>query len=362
MVSAGGTLAATVGVRLHGRISKGLMETTAANGAERSTAPGAGPIEVVAIAGTGQNGATLCCRMLGEFPGFFAVGEIGRLWDKGLVENVSCACGEPFRSCPFWAEVGERAYGGWDALDQTETLRLYERYTLKRSRLQHPFALPFILFPKLWPSFGRDLRAYQRLMERLYRAILEVSGARVIVDSMKIPAHVYMVSRAPGFRTTVIHLVRDSRGVAYSNTKKVERQGSQEDRPFRVQRHPRKTSVKWAWFNLSYPVLRWFGTPMMRIRYETLVREPRATLEAVAAFLGTPLGSEGLGFLHDDIVELPSGHIPAGNRMRLVSGSVTLRIDDAWRRELDPHARRLVTRITWPLLRRYGYLPDEEVA
>ena len=47
--------------------------------------------------------------------------------------------------------------------------------------------------------------------------------------------------------------------------------------------------------------------------------------------------------------------------MRLLSGSVTLRVDDAWRRELDPRARRLVTRITWPLLRRYGYLPDEEV-
>ena len=241
---------------------------------------------MVAIAGTGQNGATLCCRMLGEFPGYFAVGEIGRLWDKGLIENVSCACGEPFRSCPFWAEVGERAYGGWDALDQTRRCASTSATRSSAAGCSIPFALPFILFPKLWPSFGRDLRAYQRLMERLYRAILEVSGAQVIVDSMKIPAHVYMVSRAPGFRTRVIHLVRDSRGVAYSNTKKVERQGSQEDRPFRVQRHPRKTSVKWTWFNLSYPVLRWFGTPMMRIRYETLVREPRATLEAVGGVPG----------------------------------------------------------------------------
>ncbi len=82
----------------------------------------------------------------------------------------------------------------------------------------------------------------------------------------------------------------------------------------------------------------------------------------MAAFLGAPLGADGLGFLHGDTVDLPSGHIPAGNRMRLLSGSVTLRVDDAWRRELDPHARRLVTRITWPLLRRYGYLPDGKAA
>ena len=314
------------------------------------------PIDVVAIAGTGQNGATLFCRMLGELPGHIAVGEIGRLWDKGLVENVECACGRPFRECPFWIEVGERAFGGWDALDTTEVLRLYDGLTLKRSRLQHPFALPFILFPRLWGRYGRDLRAYETLMASLYRAILDVSGATVIVDSMKIPAHVYMISRAPAFRTKVLHLVRDSRGVAYSNTKKVDRQGSLEDRPFRVQRHPRKTSVKWTWFNLSYPVLRWFGTPVMRVHYETLVRHPHEVLEQAAAFLDVPLRVDTLAFLHDGEVDLPSGHIPAGNRMRLLSGTLSLRVDDAWKRELDPKARRLVTALTWPLLRRYGYL------
>jgi hypothetical protein len=199
-------------------------------------------------------------------------------------------------------------------------------------------------------------------MARMYRAILDVSGADVIVDSMKIPAHVFLVSRAPAFNTRVLHLVRDSRGVAYSNTKKVERQGSLADRPYRVQRDPRKSSVKWTWFNLSYPILRWFGTPMMRVRYETLVREPRETLQAAAAFLGAPLSDEDLAFLHDGSVDLPSGHIPAGNRMRLLSGTVTLRVDDAWRRELDPKARKLVTRITWPLLRRYGYLAKDRAA
>jgi Sulfotransferase family len=326
---------------------------------ETSTGTARAPIDVVAIAGTGQNGATLCCRMLGELPGHVAVGEIGRLWDKGLVENVACACGLPFRDCTFWSEVGKRAFGGWVALDLERTLRLYDRLTLKRSRLQHPFALPFILFPGLWPSYGRDLREYQELMARLYGAVLDVSGARVVVDSMKIPAHVYMISRSPAFRTRVVHLVRDSRGVAYSNTKKVQRQGSRPGQPYRVQRGPRKSSMKWTWFNLSYPVLRWFGTPMIRVRYETLVRRPRAVMETITAFLGLQLEPRDLKFLHEASVDLASGHIPAGNRMRLVSGSVPLRLDDAWRRELDPRSRRLVTRITWPLLKRYGYLDGD---
>jgi hypothetical protein len=331
---------------------------------ETSISTARAPIDVVAIAGTGQNGATLCCRMLGELPGCVAVGEIGRLWDKGLVENVECACGRPFRECPFWQEVGVRAFGGWDTLDLGRTLRLYDRLTLKRSRLQHPFALPFILFPRLWPSYGKDLRAYEELMATLYRAVLDVSGARVIVDSMKIPAHVYMVSRGPAFRTKVVHLVRDSRGVAYSNGRKVERQGSRPDQRYRARRSPRKSSVKWTWFNLSYPVLSWFGTPMLRVTYEALVRHPRETMQQTAAFLGVDLGPNDLDFLHDGSVDLPGGHIPAGNRMRLVSGTVALRVDDAWRRELDPRSRKLVTRITWPLLKRYGYLDriDDERA
>jgi hypothetical protein len=87
-----------------------------------------------------------------------------------------------------------------------------------------------------------------------------------------------------------------------------------------------------------------------------LVRQPAQVLEQAAAFLAVPLEPDTLSFLHDGEVDLPSGHIPAGNRMRLLSGTLSLRVDDAWKRELDPKARRLVTAMTWPLLRRYGYL------
>jgi hypothetical protein len=337
------------------------MGTTPGNESARSAALGSGPIDVVAIAGTGQNGATLCCRMLGEFPGYFAVGEIGRLWDKGLVENVACACGEPFRSCPFWAEVGERAYGGWDALDQDEMLRLYERYTLKRSRLQHPFALPFILFPSLWPSFGRDLRAYQRLMERLYRGILEVSGAQVIVDSMKIPAHIYLLATQERFHARFVQLVRDPRGVAFSNTKEVPRQGSRADKPMRTTRTPRKTATKWLWFNLSFDLLKALRHPFERLRYESFVRDPEAALRLCAQQVGRTLAPEDLTFLIGRTATLPAGHLVAGNRMRHLTGEIELRSDEAWRLGLPERDRRTVERVTTPLMRRYGYTRGEAV-
>ena len=126
---------------------------------------------VLAIAGTGQNGATLLCRMLGEVPGFVAVGEIGRIWEKGLGEDVECSCGERFSACPFWGAVGDRAFGGWDRLDPAECHRLAASITLGRSRFPHPFALPLLLMPWLAPRFRRDVNAYAALLDRLYQGV-----------------------------------------------------------------------------------------------------------------------------------------------------------------------------------------------
>ena len=125
---------------------------------------------VLAIASSGMSGSTLLCRILGEVPGFVAIGEIGRIWDKGLGEDVECSCGEAFSRCPFWAAVGEKAFGGWDRLDPIECKRLAATVSLGRSRLPHPFALPLILMPGSIPRFRRDLRAYVALLDRLSTA------------------------------------------------------------------------------------------------------------------------------------------------------------------------------------------------
>ncbi|MBA3765170.1 MAG: sulfotransferase, partial [Actinobacteria bacterium] len=54
------------------------------------------PIRVLCIAATGQSGSTLLARMLGEVPGYQAVGEVGRIWDRGLHDHIKCSCGEVF--------------------------------------------------------------------------------------------------------------------------------------------------------------------------------------------------------------------------------------------------------------------------
>jgi hypothetical protein len=311
-------------------------------------------VNVLCIGATGQSGSTLFSRMLGQLPGLVAVGETGRVWDKGLIENVECGCSAPFRSCEFWTRVGESAFGGWDAVDAQEATRLRDALTLK-GRMPHPFALPLIRRPGLWSSYDQQRRRYEELMGRLLRGIHDVTDGAIIVDSMKQPAHVYMLSGMPAIDLKVVHLVRDSRGVAYSKTRWVERQGAVEG-AYRVRRRPPKSGEKWMWMNLSFDVLAGLGVPTETVRYETFVRTPVPELERVARLVGVDLDDAALTFIHDGVVDLEPAHLAAGSRGRLQSGPTPLRADDEWRTKLPLAHRRMVSAMTWPLLRRYGYV------
>lgn len=310
-------------------------------------------ISVLCIGAIGQSGSTLLSRMLGQVPGFVAVGETGRVWDKGLIENMECGCGEPFRACPFWTRVGEEAFGGWDAVDARDATRLRDHLTL-RGRAPHPFALPLVLWPRLSTSFRGDMIRYEELMRRLYAGISVASGGSTIVDSMKQPAHVYMLSRMSGVDLSVVHLVRDPRGVAYSKTKWIHRQGARSTE-YRVRRKPPKTAEKWTWMNLAFDALPWTGEEVTRVRYESLVSSPQRTLSKILDDIGRPASEGDLGFVHGNEVDLSVDHFAAGSRMRLQAGSIPLVLDEVWRRELPTTQRRLVTAVSLPLLRRYGY-------
>lgn len=308
-------------------------------------------VRVLLVAGTGQNGATLLSRVLGGVPGLCSIGEIGHLWDKALIDGRECGCGRSVRRCPFWSAVGDEAFGGWDRVDASHVIKLRGSLLFKGLPIPHPFALPFILYPGLSSSYRENLREYGEMMERLYRAVSSLSGAQVLVDSMKVPAHVYAMSLRPGIDGRVLHLVRDPRGVAYSNQKLVKRQGEHH----RVRRGPTKSSMRWMWINESFAILARHGVPTEVARYESFVEHPREEVRRIVAFAGVRMDEAAPDAVRGNVVKLPEDHLVAGNRMRFASGEVELREDDEWRRELTAVQRRSVSLVTWPLLRRYGY-------
>jgi hypothetical protein len=309
-------------------------------------------VPVAYIGGAGRSGSTLLDRMLGQIDGFCAVGELVHLWERGVADNQLCGCGHRFHDCPFWVRVGAEAFGGWKTVDATEILALNRRVN------RHRF-IPLIVAPTLSGSFERAATAYGDIQERLYRAIRRVSGCRTVVDSSKDVPYPFLLSGMQGVQVSVVHLVRDSRGVAHSWRKRVMRPEVAGSTTFMPRYPPVRTAAEWTIDNLLCEFLGARGIPRHFVRYEALVENPRRSVGRIVRFLGESGSDEDLGFIVPDHVVLRPTHSVAGNPMRFRQGHVPVRIDEAWRNHMPTTDQVLVTAITWPLLARYGYLrPD----
>jgi hypothetical protein len=227
---------------------------------------------------------------------------------------------------------------------------------LKYAVDRHRF-IPFMLAPQAWPSFHRDLRRYSQYLSQLYRAIQKVSGASLIVDSSKHAPFAFILRQVEGLDLRVVHLIRHSNGVAYSWTKRVRRPEVTAREAYMATYGPARMAGRWVVFNLLFEGLRQLGLPTMGLRYEDMVRDPRGSVVRILNFTGHPFDEEALSFIGDGWVELDEGHNPSGNPMRFTQGRVPFRLDEEWRRKMPADQRAAVSRITAPLLRRYGYRP-----
>jgi hypothetical protein len=307
------------------------------------------PVRVLFIGGLGRSGSTLLDRMLGQLGGVWSVGELVHLWQRGLEENNLCGCGRRFRDCAFWRLVGEAAFGGWDALDVQEVLAL--KRAVDRNRY-----VPLMCLPALWPPYRARLRRYQRLLERLYRAVGQVAGAPLLVDASKHASHAFLLRGVPGVDLRLVHLVRDSRGVAFSWGKLIRRREVVDGDALMATDTPVRMSARYLGYNSLFHLLRRLGVATLLLRYESLVRRPAPELRRVLDHAGRPAADGELGFVGDGWVELGHSHALAGNPMRFDQGRVPLRLDEEWRGRMRRRHRLLTLGWTWPLLLRYGYL------
>lgn len=302
----------------------------------------------------GRSGSTLIERLLGELPGFCSVGEIVHLWRRGLVENERCGCGLAFADCGFWGEVGKRAFGGWGRLDVHRVLRLKD--SVDRTRF-----LPGLLnASEKEGALAVRSEHYTELYHRLYSAVAEVSGARVIVDASKHASLAACLRRRYGTRMRLLHVVRDPRAVAHSWGKRVARPDASpsSSEPEMARYSAGRSALQWMTQNSSLDALARRGTPTLRVRYEDFVADPEAEFGRIAEFAGhtgAPLDLGASGVEGAIGVELSEGHAVSGNPMRFRAGPVGVRADHGWREGLAPWRRHLVTVVTAPTRGRYGY-------
>ena len=200
-----------------------------------------------------------------------------------------------------------------------------------------------------FPELG-DLPA--RLAD-LYRTTAEVTGATTIIDSSKPPTYGWFVGTLPDIELSVIHLVRDPRGTAFS----WQHPKTATDRPsggLMPRKPPWKSALSWDLWNTAAELLfRSRPERLLRVRYEDLITDPDIALGSVLEFLGYP--EDALGSLNGRHFTGGASHTVAGNPSRLAREPTTLTLDAAWQAGMTTSARRVVTALSTPLLLHYGY-------
>jgi hypothetical protein len=302
-------------------------------------------LKVLYVTGFGRSGTTILDNILGQLDGVFAAGELHYIWDRSLEQNRLCACGEAFADCPVWQRV-MATLGDDYKPDTARLVQLRESLNPRRS-----------ISSRLGVSSLTDspgVAEYAGAMEEIYQAVAAATGSRILVDSSKSPVLGHLLDVMPTIDPYVIHLVRDPRAVASSwlKTKVYDPSG---DEPMYMSRHPPARSAKlWLVWNLTAEMI-WARRTAhyLRVRYEDFADRPRETLEQVVRLVLDEVPP--LPFVGDSEVDLTRSHSMAGNPSRFETGTVTIRRDDTWHEQLPRSARRLVTLLTWPLARRYGY-------
>jgi hypothetical protein len=328
----------------------GVRDTTlpreAHDALERSS-PRRDRIPVLFIAGAPRSGSTLLDRVIGMQDGFCSTGELHFIWGRSFGENQLCGCGVPFYECAFWREVSGRVFGVEPGqVDAAAIAHLKASVDQRRN-------VPWLVLKQPRPCQS-VLAAYGDLLERLYSAILDVSGARVVVDSSKDPRHGLVLSSLRRFQLHVVHLIRDPRAVAFSWKKRARRRPeihwkSQDMMTQRV----RDSAPRWTTHNVLAEFFAASAASYSRVRYEDFVADPNSALSRILAPYNWVNDKRG-GMTGGQVVLEPS-HSVAGNPMRFKSGQLSIELDDEWRMAMPLRDRLSVAAVTWPLLARYGY-------
>ena len=294
---------------------------------------------VVYIAGYGRSGSTLLDLLLGRNDGWLSMGEF-RLFLYAARDHWICGCGSEVLSCPIWSSVVPVATGG-DVAGAVADLKASAR--LRR--------VPGLMRPYLLGAHRNTVDRFVARIGDTYRAAAAASGARVLVDSSKDPIYGLLLRRTPGVRLHVIHLVRDSRAVAWSWLRKKPRPEIASSDEYMPTRSILQTSLEWDLRNGLAHVLGREAASYTRLTYESMVENPASVAQEIWRLVETSRDSITSTRFDDDFVN----HTVGGNPMRFTTKALEVKPDLEWRASLGSSDRRMVTALTWPLLRHYHY-------
>lgn len=301
---------------------------------------------VLYLMGTGRSGSTVLANTLGQVPGLADVGELRFLWERGLQEGRTCGCGVPVPECPRWSAVLAAVAADHGEVPAADVVAALADVTRVRQ-------LPRVASDGEGAWLRRRLGRVAPLVEDTYRHVARVAGARVVVDSSKLPTYGRVLDALPGIDLRVLHLVRDPRAAAWSWKRAKTQTDVGAAGRLMEQRGAAKSALLWRLWN-GVGEHWWSATDRyLPVRYEDFAAAPRATVEGVLSWLGEDPAAAP--FADERTARLGGSHGVSGNPDRFRTGLVTIAPDERWRDHLDERDRRVVSALAGGVARRHGY-------
>lgn len=310
-------------------------------------------MRLVFVTGWMRSGTTLLGELLGSCPGALTVGELTHIW-RAYDREDPCSCGELVFSCPVWGVVAEVVRSRHGIGSGPDTSTSYDEFHRLVFGIMSLWRVPGLarLHADRPERFPADVARFVEVMRTVFEVVGKVSGDARIVETSKSPAALLCFGLLPELQITPVHIVRDPRAVALSESRS-RRWDGVSDRLIPRGRSVLRSAIYWSVFvplchliGRSYP-----GYQVLR--YERLAARPQPTVTSLASALGLAPPT----FPAPDLVQLSESHLIAGNPSRFGGRVREIKVDERWRTGLVRSERLAVSLITAPvrlLLRAIG--------
>ncbi len=306
---------------------------------------------LLSIVGPGRSGTTVLGGILGEVDGVFCPGELRWLWQRGVLAERRCGCGELITECAIWSDVLARGNASPALAGATDQRAAAESVVAWQDEISaHRRRVLSLTDQPGWSA----LEKYTEVLGATIDEIFSVTGASVIVDTSKRPQDAAVIARIAGLHHVVVQMVRDPRAVAHS-WGRVKALPANDKSTAMGTRGPWASLWRWTGncresesLKRRIPADRW-----LFIRYEDFVKDPRAAINDILDLVDLPHGGNPVQV--DGSVTMSGNHTVAGNPNRFDRGAVTIRSDDEWMRT-EPLSRQMLLGLAaLPLMRKYHY-------
>jgi hypothetical protein len=304
------------------------------------------------IVAAGHSGSTLLDLLLGSHSKIESLGEISH-FPKNVALNTECTCGKLVRDCSLWSQVIDQLSHlsgknlledpyAWNMglinprviIDKSQQTRLYN---LKR-KLVHSIHYSFLRYgPNALSPYKKLFDSIINNKVDLYNVVREIKDVDMVVDSSKTYLQAVELYRRHPESVRVIVLMRDGRGVYYSNVK-------------RKYRRQQGVSIWKNIYSRALPLLDNYVDDMdlLYVKYEDVAANPCSELTRICGFLGLEFEPEMLNYTSAE------HHNTNGNGMRFGASS-EIRLDTSWREHMTVDDKNYFEKKAGVLNRRLGY-------